>query len=141
MECACYISVNFREIASNTLTFCILAGSNFPAYGSNPSCPRSETVAERPVSQQTLREQFTNAEQLTKELVDHLEHNLLPKIQDLKKLVQTELKGEAVAEDITVRNHASNVLESARFADEISEKMAAYFTSINQSVARIIGPQ
>ena len=98
-------------------------------------------MAERPVSQQTLREQFTHAEQLTKELVDHLEHHLLPKIHDLKKLVQTELKGEAVVEDITMRNHASLVLESARFADEISDKMTVYFTSINQSVARIIGPQ
>jgi hypothetical protein len=98
-------------------------------------------VAERPVSQQTLREQFTHAEQLTKELVDHLEHNLLPKIHDLKKLVQMELKGEAVVEDITVRNQATNILESARFADEVSDNMTAYFTSINQSVARIIGPQ
>ena len=98
-------------------------------------------MAERPVSQQTLREQFTHAEQLTKELVDHLEHNLLPKIHDLKKLVQTELKGEAVVEDITVRNHAVHVLESARFADEISYKMSDYFTSIKQSVARIISPQ
>ena len=98
-------------------------------------------MAERPVSQQTLREQFTNAEQLTKELVDHLEHNLLPKIHDLKKLVQTELKGEAVVEDITARNYAATVLESARFADEISDKMTAYFTSINQLVARIITPQ
>ncbi|MFM9960941.1 MAG: hypothetical protein ACKV2Q_06925 [Planctomycetaceae bacterium] len=98
-------------------------------------------MAERPVSQQTLREQFTNAEQLTKELVDHLEHHLLPKIHDLRKLVQTELKGEAVVEDITVRNQAANVLESTRFADELSEKMTDYFTSINQAVARIIGPQ
>ena len=98
-------------------------------------------MAERPVSQQTLREQFTNAEQLTKELVDHLEHNLLPKIHDLKKLVQTELKGEAVIEDVTVRNHATTVLESARFADEVSDKMTAYFTSIQQTVSRIIGPQ
>jgi hypothetical protein len=65
----------------------------------------------------------------------------LPKIHDLKKLVQTELKGEAVVEDITVRNHAANVLESACFADEVSDKMTAYFTSINQSVGRIIGPQ
>lgn len=98
-------------------------------------------MAERPISQQTLREQFTHAEQLTKELVDHLEHNLLPKIHDLKKLVQTELKGEAAVEDITVRNSAGNVLESARFADEVSGKMTAYFTSINQSVTRILGPQ
>lgn len=98
-------------------------------------------MAERPVSQQTLREQFTHAEQLTKELVDHLEHNLLPKIHDLKKLVQTELKGEAVVEDITMRNRASHVLESVRFADEVSDKMTVYFTSISQSVARIIGPQ
>lgn len=98
-------------------------------------------MAERPVSQLTLREQFTNVEQLTKELVDHLEHNLLPKIHDLKKIVQTELKGEAVVEDITMRHHASDVLESARFADEVSGKMTDYFTSINQSVSRIIDPQ
>jgi len=98
-------------------------------------------VAERPISQQTLREQFTQAEQFTKEMVDHLEHNLLPKIHDLKKIVQMDLKGEAVAEDITVRNHAANVLESARFADELGGKMTDYFTSINQSVGRIIGSQ
>ncbi len=98
-------------------------------------------MAERPVSQQTLREQFTNAEQLTKELVDHLEHHLLPKIHNLKKLVQMELKGEAVVEDITMRNHASHVLESARFAGEVSDKMTTYFTSINQAVTRIISPQ
>jgi hypothetical protein len=98
-------------------------------------------VAERPVSEQTLREQFNHAEQLTRELVDHLEHNLLPKIHDLKKLVQTELSGEAVVEDITVRNHAAKVLESARFADSVGNKMTAYFTSINQAVNRILGPQ
>ncbi len=98
-------------------------------------------MAERPVSQQTLREQFTNAEQLTKELVDHLEHHLLPKIHDLKKLVQMELKGETVVEDITMRNHASHVLESARFAGDVSDKMTTYFTSINQAVAQIISPQ
>ena len=98
-------------------------------------------MAERPVSQQTLTEQFTNAEQLTKELVDHLEHHLLPKIHNLKKLVQMELKGEAVVEDITMRNHASHVLESARFAGEVSDKMTTYFTSINQAVTRIISPQ
>jgi len=98
-------------------------------------------VAERSVSQQTLREQFTNAEQLTKELIDHLEHHLLPKIHDLKKLVQMELKGETVVEDITMRNHASRVLESARFAGEVGDKMTTYFTSINEAVTRIISPQ
>ena len=96
-------------------------------------------MAERPISQQSLREQFTRAEQLVKELTDHLEHSLLPKILDLKKLIQTDLNGEAVVEDISVRNHAASVLESARFADEVSDKMTPYFTSIQQSVARMIG--
>ena len=98
-------------------------------------------MAERPVGQQTLREQFTHAEQLAKELVDHLEHNLLPKIHDLKKLAQSDLKGEAEVEDVTVRNQAADILESTRFADEIGDKMTTYFTSINNSIARIIGPQ
>ena len=98
-------------------------------------------MAERPISQQTLREQFTHAEQLTKELIDHLEHNLLPKINDLRKLVSAELKGESVNEDITVRNHASKVLESLSFTDDVGDKMTAYFTSISQSVIRIITPE
>ena len=98
-------------------------------------------MAERPIPQQTLREQFTHAEQLTKELVDHLEHNLLPKIHDLRKLTQSELKGEAVVEDVTMRNHAFHILESVRFADNLSEKMTAYFTSINQAVSGIIGAE
>ena len=98
-------------------------------------------MAERPIQQQTLREQFIHAGQLTKELVDHLEHNLLPKIHDLKKLTQSELKGESAAEDVTMRTHASRILDSLRFADEVSDKMTAYFTSINQAVSRILGPQ
>lgn len=97
-------------------------------------------MAERPIQQQTLREQFTHAEQLTKELVDHLEHHLLPKIHDLKKLTHAELKGEEVIEDVTARHHAENVLESLKFADEVSDKMTAYFTSINQAVSKILGP-
>lgn len=98
-------------------------------------------MAERPIQQQTLREQFTFAEQLTKELVDHVEHNLLPKIHDLRKLVQSELKGESTNEDVTVRIHANNVFESLRFSDGVCDKMTAYFTSINQAVSRIIGSQ
>ena len=98
-------------------------------------------VAERPIPQQPLREKFTHAEQLTKELIDHLEHNLLPKIHDLKKLTQADLKGEVVVEDVTMRNHAFHVLESVEFADNLSHKMTAYFTSINQAVAEIIGAE
>ncbi len=96
-------------------------------------------MAERPIQQQTLREQFTQAEQLTKELIDHLEHNLLPKIHDLKKLAQADLKGESVVEDVTARNHAAKTLESLGFADGLSDKMDAYFTSINQAVTEILG--
>lgn len=98
-------------------------------------------MAERPIPQQTLREQFTHAEQLTKELIDHLEHSLLPKIHDLKKLTQSDLKGETHAEDVTMRNHASNVLDSVRFAEGVGEKLTAYFTSIDQAVGGIITPQ
>ncbi len=98
-------------------------------------------MAERPIQQQTLREQFTFVEQLIKELVDHLEHHLLPKVNDLKKLVQGELKGEAVHEDVTVRTHANNVLDSIRFSDEVCDKMTAYFTSINQSVSQIVSAE
>ena len=98
-------------------------------------------MAERPIPQQTLREQFTHAAQLTKELIDHLEHNLLPKIHDLKKLTQSELKGETVVEDVSMRNRASLLLDSVQFADGISENMTAYFTSINQAVSQIISPE
>lgn len=98
-------------------------------------------MAERPISQQTLREQFTHAEQLTKELIDHLEHNLLPKIHDLKKLAQSDIKGETHSEDVTMRNHASNVIESANFAEDVSGKLTAYFTSIDKAVCGIIAPQ
>ncbi len=98
-------------------------------------------MAERPIPQQTLREQFTHAEQLTKELIDHLEHSLLPKIHDLKKLTQSDLKGETHSEDVTMRNHASSVFDSARFAEDVGDKLTAYFTSIDQVVGGIIAPQ
>ena len=95
---------------------------------------------DRPIEQLTLREMFTNAERLTSELTEHLERGFLPKIHGLGKLVRppAELDPDEVVEDLTVRNHTAQVLDSEKFMAELFEKTERYLQAIDHAVGRIL---
>lgn len=83
-----------------------------------------------------LRDVCKEAERLTRELVDHLENNLIPRTRELHELVKpesAESSGDTV-KDVTVRNQASNLLESQDFTEQLFSKTRQYFETIDKSV-------
>lgn len=104
------------------------------------------------IEKQPLRDICKEAERLTRELVDHLENNLLPRTRELHDLVHPDSPfdptgpvragqggaGPAVA-DITVRNQAASLLESQRFTEELFLKTSQYLRSIDRQMAALTG--
>ena len=94
----------------------------------------------RRLDQLTLREKFTDAERVTRELLEHLEQGFRPRVQQAHQLVRPTPSGMPAAnvEDITVRNHVVGVLESDQFADQLYTSLEQYFGAIDTSVSRIV---
>jgi hypothetical protein len=97
-------------------------------------------MVERSPEQLTLRQLFTEAERLTRELTEHLEQGFLPKLQNLARLTDpghVDVHGNP-AEDVSLRNCAAQVLESELYTERLYEKIETYCTAIDGDVARII---
>lgn len=84
-----------------------------------------------------LRDLCKEAERMTRELIDHLERNQIPKTRELAELVRPNsplaTTGQTVP-DITVRSSASRLIESQDFAAELFEKATEYFTAIDRTL-------
>ena len=96
-------------------------------------------MAERAVDQLTLRELFKDAERLTRELAEHVDQGFIPKSQALSRLVSPSPGDPEYdqIEDPTVRNQVVDVLKSEDFTKQLHDKLAQYYTAIEQSVSRI----
>ena len=96
-------------------------------------------MAERRADDMPLRDVFTEAERLARELIDHLENGFLPKASGLKELVEINEQGIGSDDvhDVTVRNQSAQLLERARFADGMYSRFDECIESINQKVSRI----
>lgn len=95
----------------------------------------------RPIEQQTLREMFTEAERLTRELIEHLDQGFLPKSHELARLVRPingEPPGLNDLEDVTVRTQAGRLLESEAFTEQVYASLDQYSRAIDASVTRIL---
>ena len=97
-------------------------------------------MAERPPSEMTLREMLTDAERLTRELIEHLDQGFIPKLHTLRKMVRPTVSGgvDAEVEDISVRDTAVRVLKSEEYTEELYQKLKQYYTAIDEAVSRII---
>lgn len=87
-----------------------------------------------------LRDVCKEAERLTRELVDHLENNLIPRTRELHELVKPDSAfdtSEGSVKDVTVRNQAANLLESQEFTEQLFVKTRQYFETIDQSVGNM----
>lgn len=89
-----------------------------------------------------LRDICKEAERLTRELIDHLENNLVPRSRELHELVKPDSPfnetGTGV-QDITVRNQASTLLESQEFTEQLFLKTRQYLKAIDQQVGAMTG--
>jgi len=97
-------------------------------------------MVDRPETQLTLRETFTEAERLTRELIEHLDQGFAPRAHQMVRLVRpTESEAHpANVTDVTIRNQSAQILESENFTEQISQKLEKYSTTIDDSVARIV---
>jgi hypothetical protein len=97
-------------------------------------------MIDRPLEQITVREMFTEAERLTRELSDHLENGFLPKVHNLLRLVRPNPQHVDVVnvEDRVIRTHASVVLESERFTEQLYDRLQRFCEGIDQKVERIV---
>jgi hypothetical protein len=88
-----------------------------------------------------LRDQCRNAEHLIQKLIDHVEKGFLPKARKLKELLEEAAADEETVEDVTIRSHATAVLESEQFSARLCDEVGAYFESIDQALRTAIeGP-
>lgn len=78
-----------------------------------------------------LREKFTNAERLTRELIEHLEQGFLPK---LKKLRGVTRKDDESVTDRTVRDHCKRLLDSDDFTHDLADKLQEYLDHISRDM-------
>ncbi len=91
-------------------------------------------MAERPIDQLTLRDLFTNAEWLIRDLSEHLRQSFQPKSKALDELVrsfQVPEERDAIA-DTAVRTHAAALLGSDDYSQTLMEKLDRYLAAIDE---------
>ena len=82
----------------------------------------------------TLREIFTNAEWLARELTEHLEQSFRPKCRSLEDIVRPNLKveeREAVA-DSTIRSGAAALCASDDYSQMLLQKLDRCLNAIQE---------
>jgi hypothetical protein len=89
-------------------------------------------MAERPIDQLTLREMFTNAESLLRDLVEHLDKSFHPKSRTLDELVRSyNVPDERDAiSDAAIRTQVSTLLSSDDYSQAFFQKLERYLEAI-----------
>lgn len=97
-------------------------------------------MADDDLSRMTLRDKLTEAERLIRELSHHLEHGFIPKSRELYRMVRKYQPDDTENQvtDRTVREHASELISSERFTEQVYEKISRYLVSIDGEISRII---
>ena len=91
-----------------------------------------------------LRDICKEAERLTRELIDHLEKNMIPRTRELQTLVQPDSpfesgSGSDDVKDVTVRNQTNALIESQEFAAQLYDKTRRHLEAIDRDVSRMMG--
>lgn len=91
-------------------------------------------MAERPIEQLTLRDMFTDAEWLLRDLLAHLNQSFRPKARALNELVRSYHVPEErdAVPDTAVRSNAAALLGSDDYSRILFEKLDRYLSAINE---------
>ena len=97
-------------------------------------------MSERPIEQLTLRELFTDAEMLCRELTEHLEQSFLPRIRAVEQVVRNHNKREEREEiaDATVRSRTAALLGSDDFSQQLFSRLEGYLAAIHDRAGRAV---
>ena|SRR6056297_1744591 len=89
------------------------------------------------IEQMTLREKLTEADRLMRELMDHLDNGFIPKTRSLSRALQEHGTDTSAMSDMTVRQHAAEIIDDNRYSEKLYEKIGALLVSIDQDVMQI----
>ena len=97
-------------------------------------------MSERPIEELSLREQLGHAEQLVRELSEHINQSFLPKLRTASELVRSNSATSERADvpDSTVRSAMAALIKSDDFTQTLIDKLDPYLRSIHQGVERIL---
>lgn len=98
-------------------------------------------MAERPIDQLTLRDMFSNAEWLIRDLSEHLKQSFHPKSRALGELVRSfRIPDErnAIA-DTAVRTHVAALLGSDDYSQTLIQKLDNYLKAIEERSQEALG--
>ena len=89
-------------------------------------------MAERPIEQLTLREMFTSAELLIRDLIEHLDKSFHPRSRDLGELVRSyNVADERDAiPDGAIRTQVTTLLDSDNYSQAFFQKLDRYLQAI-----------
>ncbi len=86
----------------------------------------------------TLREKLIEAENASRSLIDHLEHALIPKAHQLRKICRQGHDQDEEVTDMTVREHARQLISSDDYTRQIAEKTEAYLASLEAELRKLL---
>jgi hypothetical protein len=88
-----------------------------------------------------LQDLCKDAERLTRELIDHLERNMIPRTKEFQSLVRPDSAFDTGShvQDITIRNQAKTLQESQEFTEQLYQKTSQYLDAIDREVGRLTG--
>ncbi|GIX03219.1 MAG: hypothetical protein KatS3mg113_0225 [Planctomycetaceae bacterium] len=96
----------------------------------------------RSLDQLSFREKLRDAEHRVRDMIDHLEQGLLPRLQQAQQVCRPYKPGEENdVSDITVRNTVASLLEAYRYAAELQEQLDQYAQAIDKELSTIFNPQ
>jgi len=95
-------------------------------------------MSEQAIEDQSLRERLGHAEQLLRELTEHLSQSFLPTLKRAQDLLEAN-GGEDAAEvaDSTIRSVMAAVVKSDNFTQQLINSLDPYLRSIQHEVRRI----
>lgn len=99
-------------------------------------------AALRNIETLTYREKIRDFAHLSRELADHLQQAMVPRVTRLQEMIEPALASrEDEVPDVTVRTLVSSLLESERFAAELCERLELYAAGIVQETSEILEPR
>lgn len=94
----------------------------------------------RSIDGKTLRDKCRDANRVVREIIDHLENGVLPKLHGLKRLARSREQGfdPSSVRDVTIRTHAAAILEAEQYSIQLDEESKALLSSIATEVEHLV---
>lgn len=91
----------------------------------------------------TLRQKLSHADQMARELLEALEHGLIPKIHVLRRTAQQGLDSleQGDVTDMTMRSTIGSVLQSSEFARQNADQLNKLLNAIEADILHVVSRQ